>query len=599
MEGNGLLTMEFIDFQGNFSGGDGGAVWIGGGAETRISQTGFTENSSDASGGGLAVTDTAMGKLEKCSFDDNTVEGEGAGLLRDGSSRIEVQLCQFNGNSANSRGGAVAIRGNTVDPINERTPVELKFNTFNRNLADEEGCDVHVNVAAGASGEYQAKILFNTFDGPCTNARVTHFQGRTLLNFNTLKVENENAALRTSFPQTDFQGTILQRVDIPQRLSYRTSIQAPQALCEEDGGAFNSLGYNISSDDSCSLDQPTDLPATDAMLSADEGAPTPLPGSPAIDHGPAGLLIPEGGGIPYLPCGYRDVTGLGRPQDGDGDGGFECDSGAVEAPGEGAITAGHSAAFYTASRNGEGQYVEILDGGVAVIYTFSWRPDGSGPAWLLGLANVAGNSLVADDLDRPAGTSFGEAFDANAIDFSDWGGMSMVFPDCEALSNPGNVVYTGSPDLAYEPLITGAERITHVAGCGPETPHENAGLSGSWYDPGRNGEGLVVQWLPDGSVLAIMFTYDTNGDQMWIFGVGQSDGKTVSIDTVYPTGFTSWGGEFDAEEVVLSPWGTFTLTWMGCNTLAFDYASNIEGYGNATRNYSRLTSLSSLTCPDF
>jgi hypothetical protein len=108
-----------------------------------------------------------------------------------------------------------------------------------------------------------------------------------------------------------------------------------------------------------------------------------------------------------------------------------------------------------------------------------------------------------------------------------------------------------------------------------------------------------VQWLPDGSVLAIMFTYDTNGDQMWIFGVGQSDGKTVTIDAVYPTGFTSWGGEFDPDEVVLSPWGTFTLTWTDCSTLTFEYASNIDGYGNATRNYSRLTSLNGLTCPDF
>jgi hypothetical protein len=600
LEGGGSLTLEYVDFQGNFAGGDGGAVWIGGGVEFRMTNTGYRENSSDADGGALAVTDMAGGRLEKCSFDENTAEGEGAGLLRDGSSRIEVKICQFNQNNAKARGGAVAVRGNEVNPENDRAPVELKFNRFNRNLAGEEGCDVHVNVAGGNSGEYQAEILFNTFDGPCTNARVTHYQGRTLLNFNTLKVENDHAALRTALPQVDFQGTVLQRINIPQQQVSKTPAHSLQSLCEEGGdGAFNSFGYNISSDDSCSLDQPTDLPSTDAMLSGDEGAPTPLPGSPAIDHGPAGLLTPEGGGKTYLPCGYRDVTGRGRPQDGDGDGGFECDSGAVEAAGEGAITAGHSAAFYEASRNNEGQYVEVLGGGVAVIYTFTYRPDGSGPAWILGLANVAGNSLVADELDRPVGTSFGEAFDTNSIDFSDWGGMSMVFPDCEALSTPGNVVYSGSPDLGYEPLITGAERITHITGCGAETPHANAGLSGSWYDPGRNGEGLVVQWLPDGSVLAIMFTYDTNGDQMWIFGVGQSDGKTVTIDAVYPTGFTSWGGEFDPDEVVLSPWGTFTLTWTDCSTLTFEYASNIDGYGNATRNYSRLTSLNGLTCPDF
>jgi predicted outer membrane repeat protein len=128
-----------------------------------------------------------------------------------------VKICQFNQNNAKARGGAVAVRGNEVNPENDRAPVELKFNRFNRNLAGEEGCDVHVNVAGGNSGEYQAEILFNTFDGPCTNARVTHYQGRTLLNFNTLKVENDHAALRTALPQVDFQGTVLQRINIPQQ----------------------------------------------------------------------------------------------------------------------------------------------------------------------------------------------------------------------------------------------------------------------------------------------------------------------------------------------------------------------------------------------
>ena len=66
------------------------------------------------------------------------------------------------------------------------------------------------------------------------------------------------------------------------------------------------------------------------------------------------------------------------------------------------------------------------------------------------------------------------------------------------------------------------------ASCGG-SPAPNAGLSGSFYDPGRNGEGLVIEWLPDGKVLAIFFTYDLAGDQMWIFGTGQPEGRSVPV----------------------------------------------------------------------
>ena len=50
-------------------------------------------------------------------------------------------------------------------------------------------------------------------------------------------------------------------------------------------------------------------------------------------------------------------------------------------------------------------------------------------------------------------------------------------------------------------------------------------LSGSWYDPARNGEGFHIEILPDGQALAIWFTYpgDTDNNetrQAWILGIG-------------------------------------------------------------------------------
>ncbi|MBP8241413.1 MAG: DUF11 domain-containing protein, partial [Thermoflexales bacterium] len=79
-------------------------------------------------------------------------------------------------------------------------------------------------------------------------------------------------------------------------------------------GNFSSAGYNLSSDGSCNLNQPTDLPNTKALLGQPVlGYATPLPGSLAIDGG--------------LCAQTTDATGQLRP----GTGTAFCDIGAVEA----------------------------------------------------------------------------------------------------------------------------------------------------------------------------------------------------------------------------------------------------------------------------
>jgi hypothetical protein len=367
------------------------------------------------------------------------------------------------------------------------------------------------------------------------------------------------------------------------------------------GANLVSLGYNWTSDASCGFDQPTDLVGVDRMLSApdERGIRTPLPGSPLIDHGPAGLIELPYDVFPQLPCGWKDIYGLGRPQDGDGDGGFECDIGPVEFQGAGAITAGHSGTFVDPERDGEGQFVEILNDELAVIFTFTYRPDGSGPAWFFGTASIKGNSLVAGNLLRPVGTSWGDDFDPADVWLQSWGGMSMVFPDCEASGSPGNVALSGSPALGFRPLITKAQRLTHIAGCGAQMPGPNAGLSGSFGDPARNGEGAVVEWLPDGRVAAVLFTYDFNDNQMWIVGSGTPNGKSVTLNAFYPTGFPAWNEDPDPGQVSVEAWGTFTLDYSDCNNFTFSYDSTVPGYGSGQANYTRITNLKGLDCPDF
>lgn len=53
-------------------------------------------------------------------------------------------------------------------------------------------------------------------------------------------------------------------------------------------------------------------------------------------------------------------------------------------------------------------------------------------------------------------------------------------------------------------------------------------ISGSWFDPDRNGEGIVVQTLDNGTVLNYVFTFDEDGHQQWLVGAESPDDNSVS-----------------------------------------------------------------------
>ena len=62
-------------------------------------------------------------------------------------------------------------------------------------------------------------------------------------------------------------------------------------------------------------------------------------------------------------------------------------------------------------------------------------------------------------------------------------------------------------------------------------------VSGSWYDPARSGEGLILQFLPTGKALVIWFTYPPAGEaaeQAWLITeLGSVDGSKLRFNTVY------------------------------------------------------------------
>ena len=74
------------------------------------------------------------------------------------------------------------------------------------------------------------------------------------------------------------------------------------------------------------------------------------------------------------------------------------------------------------------------------------------------------------------------------------------------------------------------------------------------------------------------------------------DGDVVSAPMLYPVSGTPFGANFDPADIVLETWGTLTLDYSGCDTIAFGYNSTVAEFGSGAYNYVRLTTLTGTTC---
>ncbi len=137
-------------------------------------------------------------------------------------------------------------------------------------------------------------------------------------------------------------------------------------------------------------------------------------------------------------------------------------------------------------------------------------------------------------------------------------------------------------------------------GCGDAPPKVfpiTPGITGSWFDPTRSGEGFQVEVIGptlEPLVAAYFFTYDDSGNQMWINGVGDVNGDTSIVPMTVTSG-PVFGPGFDPDDLILEDWGTITFTFSSCNAGTAEYVST--NFGSGTFNIERLTSISGSTCP--
>lgn len=266
------------------------------------------------------------------------------------------------------------------------------------------------------------------------------------------------------------------------------------------------------------------------------------------------------------------------------------------------INSGHSGSWFNTNRNGEGWNIALLPGGeFAIIAFFSYTPDSDQQAWIVGLGRVQNNEIHFLNLNITSGAAFGAAFDPDDVIRSRWGDLRLYFTDC----NTGQISY--SADNNYNHDARTIQRLTALAGLDCEQPDvvqpEQAvtRVTGSWFNPSRDGEGWVMEALSGNLVVLYWYTYGVSGDrQYWLGGVGSYDPNTSSVqfDELSTTAGGQFGDGFNADEIERINWGSATFIQSNCNNATFSFNSSLAGFGSQTYNLTRLTSHDGLVCND-
>lgn len=176
---------------------------------------------------------------------------------------------------------------------------------------------------------------------------------------------------------------------------------------------------------------------------------------------------------------------------------------------------------------------------------------------------------------------------------NDGDSIFLFFDNAEDSDVVSRVVQTptGSTSRSDEGLIT---EFTY----GDDVELLSPGYSGSWsFGAGRNGEGLLIEIVTVGGVRIIVvfwFTYDENGEQMWLFGAADVVGTgPIELD-MFITGGPSFGPTYDPNLFATESWGTLILAFFDC--LNGEASFDSVNFGSGTYDMFRLTAITGLIC---
>lgn len=110
----------------------------------------------------------------------------------------------------------------------------------------------------------------------------------------------------------------------------------------------------------------------------------------------------------------------------------------------------------------------------------------------------------------------------------------------------------------------------------PPPFHIQPGITASWFDPARNGEGYVIQILENNIAVMYWFTYDAEGAQDWYAASGHIKGNRIVFPEVLRASGGEFGPGFDPDKVSFEVVGSASFVWSGCDQAEVSYQFGLQ-----------------------
>jgi len=236
---------------------------------------------------------------------------------------------------------------------------------------------------------------------------------------------------------------------------------------------------------------------------------------------------------------------------------------------------------------GQGFVIEVIAPDRAVVYWFTFDRDGR-QRWFLAIGELDETGITVSEWLSTSGPEFGSAYSPEDLEYHANGNARFDILSCNEV------------DVTYE--IDGLQgtqslkRLTSVAdrNCNGIQSHRS-GLSGSFGDPQRDGEGVVVHFYGDDKAAAIFFTYNHLGEQMWVLALGRIEGDQLIFDDAFTTSGGKFGPEYDPGQVSYHPWGGLDMQ-TGCEQSGLAFQPDSSDLETGQVDMQRIVWIDGLEC---
>lgn len=87
-----------------------------------------------------------------------------------------------------------------------------------------------------------------------------------------------------------------------------------------------------------------------------------------------------------------------------------------------------------------------------------------------------------------------------------------------------------------------------------------------------------MQWMDNGQMLMIWYTFDPAGQPYWILGIGNLHQDVLVFHDAFASRGARFGAPFDPDDVERFAWGQVRMT-LGCSSGTVSYRSTVPGFG--------------------